>query len=165
MVVLLACAGLNAGEAPVPAENGTSPSESLLAPAREMLNEIFVNMKSERRLPPTITDAELAARVSTNIDALKGMHIFDVTPAQDAAYKKGVFDDEKNLEQLGTMIEFLKKSKTDLPATTVFAMRHFDAKDLKGVRLEMCTRVVNYNVAKLRAMMGESEPPTKRSKP
>jgi len=163
--VLLAALGLSAGEAPVPSENGTTPSETLIAPAREMLNEIFVNMKSERRLPPTITDSELAARVNTNIDALKGMHIFDATPEQEAAFKKGAFDDKKNLEQLGSMIEFLKKSKTDLPATTVYAMRHFDAKDLKGVRLEMCVRAVNYNVAKLRAMMGESESPAKRSKP
>ncbi len=164
-LVLLCAAALRAGEAPTPSETGKAPSETLLTQARDMMNEIFDNMKSERRLPPTTTDSELAARVTTNIDMLKATRIFDVTPAQDEAFKKGAFDDGRNLEQLGAMIEYLQKKKIDMPAQTVYAIRHYEAKDLKGARLEMCVRVVNYNVSKLRALLGETEPPAKRSKP
>ena len=160
-LLLFSSAPLFAGEEP---ETGKIASETLLAQAREMLNEIFANMKSERRLPPTITDAELAAHVQSGLNMLKRTHSLDVTPAQDESFKKGDFDDERNLDQLGQAITYLKKSRTDLPAQTVYAIRHYEAKDLKGARLEMCLRVVQYNVTKIRTLLGDNEPPAKRSK-
>lgn len=159
--LLISSAALFSAEEP---DTGKVASETLLVQAREMLNEIFSNMKSERRLPPTITDDELAKRVQASVDMLKNTHSFDVTPAQDEAFKKGEFDDAGNLEQLGQAVTYLKKSKTDLPAQTVYAIRHYEAKDLKGARLEMCLRVVQYNVTKIRTLLGENEPPAKRSK-
>jgi hypothetical protein len=159
--LLITSAALFAGEEP---QTGKAASETLLAQAREMLNEIFANMKSERRLPPTITDAELAAHVQSGLDMLKRTHSLDVTPAQEEAFKKGEFDDERNLEQLGQAVTYLKKSKTDLPAQTVYAMRHYEAKDLKGARLEMCLRLVQYNVSTVRTLLGDNEPTAKRSK-
>jgi hypothetical protein len=160
--LLITSVALFAGEKP-DSESGKAASETLLTQAREMLNEIFENMKSERRLPPTITDAELAKRVQANLDMLKSTHSFDVTPAQEEAFKKGEFDDARNLEQIGQAISDLKKSKIDLPAQSVYAMRHYEAKDLKGARLEMCLRVVQYNVTKIRSLLGDNEP-AKRSK-
>lgn len=163
-LVLICAASLRAGEAPIPPETGKTPSATLLSQARDMLNEIFSNMKSEHRLPPAITDGQFAARVDANVEMLKSIHIFDVTPAQETAFKNGEFNDAANLEQLGALLKYLKDMKADLPAQTVYAMRHFEAKDLKGARLEMCLRAVSYNVSKIREMLGDAESPAKGSK-
>ena len=133
----------------------TETSETLLAPAREMIAEIFENMKSERRLPPNLTPEQLKARSDASIDTLKKMKILDVSVEQEKKFKKGEFDDAENLKNLGEMIALLKKSETDLPAQTVFAIRHYEAMDLKGARLELCRRIVSFNVEKLRALAGE----------
>lgn len=165
-ILFFFCAGqIRAGEAPTLENNsGRIFSEVLIVEARAMMAEIYTSMKAERRLPPDITNEQLAARTTASIDQLKAAHIFDVSALQDEAFKKDKFDDAKNLEQLGDLIKYLKSSGIDLPAQVVFAMRHYEAKDLKRARLEMCTRVVSYSVAKIRALLGDGEAPAKRSK-
>jgi len=148
MLCLLAAAAF--AEEPAAAK----PSPLLMQHYRQIMTDVFELMKSDRRMPPTISDAEIKEKVETTVENLKKLKFFDATGEQEKKFQAGTFDDLQNTERMAEMIKYLKGTKIEMPAPTVYAMTEFNAARLKAAPLEVCKRLVELNVTKLKNVLG-----------
>ena len=148
VVALLMCASAPfAGAAESSNKNTESQiSDVLVKEFRGLMSELIEQMKTDRRVPHDITPAEIKEKVDTAVETYSNAHVFDVNAAQAEKFKAAEFNDKENIQRLNKMIRALKDSKADLPITTVYAVKHLQAGDLKGARLELCVRLVQLNV-------------------
>jgi len=129
-----------------------SVSPVLIAEFKVVMADVFKLMKADRRLPHDLSDAEIKKKVDSATTAYQKLQIFDATAEEAKAFAAQKFDDAKNTQKLKEMLDFLKSTNIEMPTTTVYAMNQLKSGDLKGARLELCVRLVEFNVGTLKQL-------------